>query len=323
MKFILRRLLFYLATLWIAITLNFAIPRLLPGNPADIIFGKFRGNVSPGTLRALKSALGFTNQNLVGQYFTYLWNLGHGNFGLSYSYFPASVLTIIRQDLPWTLFLLGFSTIIAFTFGTGLGIISAWRRGSVFDSTLPPLMLFLSSFPYFWIALLLLYVFSITLGWFPNAHAYTVLNLSWPVIGTVLYHSVLPAATVVLTSTGGWLLGMRNVMISTLAEDYIVMAQAKGLTDRRVMLMYAARNAILPSITGFAMSLGFVFGGLVLVETVFSYPGVGFDLVNAATNDDFPLLQTLLLFIVLAVLVANFIADITYVRLDPRVRAER
>lgn len=322
MKFILRRLAFYIVTLWIAITLNFAIPRLLPGNPVDIILGKMRGNVSPGTFKALKDALGFTNQNLIGQYFTYLWNIVHGNFGISYSYFPVPVMTIIRQDLPWTLFLFGLSTIIAFTLGTTLGIVSAWRRGSFLDSSLPPIMLFLSSFPYFWTALLLVYVFAITLGWFPNAHAYSVLNLSWPVIGTILYHSILPALTIVVSSMGGWLLGMRNVMVSTLAEDYITMAQAKGLSDRRVMLMYAARNAILPSITGFAMSLGFVVGGQVLVETVFSYPGVGFDLVNAAGNDDFPLLQALLLFIVLAVLVANFIADIAYVRLDPRVRAE-
>ena len=323
MKFILRRLAFYLVTLWIAVTLNFLIPRLLPGNPVDIMMGKMRGDVSPGTFTALKDALGFTNQNLLGQYFTYLWNLAHLNFGLSYSYFPTPVVTIIRQDLPWTLFLFGMATIIAFTLGTTLGIISAWRRGSVLDSTLPPVMLFLSSFPYFWIAILLLYVFGITLGWFPNAHAYTVLNLSWPVIGTVIYHSILPAATIVIASTGGWLLGMRNVMVSILAEDYITLAQAKGLSDKRVMLMYAARNAIIPSITGFAMSLGFVVGGVVLVETVYSYPGVGFDLVNAAGNDDFPLLQALLLCIVVAVLVANFIADIAYVRLDPRVRAER
>jgi peptide/nickel transport system permease protein len=322
MKFILRRLVFYLLTLWIAVTLNFAIPRLLPGNPVDIILGNMRGQVSPGTFTALKNELGFTNQNIIGQYFTYLWNLVHLNLGISYSYFPVPVSTIIRQDLPWTLLLFGVATVIAFFLGTGLGIISAWRRGSFLDSTLPPLTLFLSSFPYFWIALILVYIFAITLGWFPSAHAYTVLNLSWPVIGTVIYHSILPAATIVIASTGGWLLGMRNVMVSTLAEDYITMAQAKGLSDRLVMLRYAARNAILPSITGFAMSLGFVVGGQVLVETVFSYPGVGFDLVNAAGHDDFPLLQALLLCIVVAVLVANFIADIAYVRLDPRVRSE-
>lgn len=322
MKYILRRLLFYLLTLWIAVTVNFAIPRLMPGNPADIIFAKFRGQMTPSTLKALKAALGFTDQNLIGQYFTYLYNLLHGNFGLSYLEFPVPVLTVIRQDLPWTLLLFGISTIMAFFLGTGLGIISAWRRGSIFDSSLPPIMLFLSSFPYFWTALLLLYIFGVTLGWFPTAHAYSVLNLSWPVIGTIIYHSILPATTIVISSMGGWLLGMRNVMVSTLAEDYIAMAQAKGLSDRRVMLKYAARNAILPSITGFAMSLGFVVGGQVLVETVFSYPGVGFDLVQAASADDFPLLQGLLLFIVLAVLVANFIADIVYVRLDPRVRAQ-
>jgi peptide/nickel transport system permease protein len=323
MKFILRRLAFYVLTLWIAITLNFAIPRLLPGNPVDNIFGRMRGEVSPGTYTAIKAALGFTNQNLIGQYLTYLWNLAHLNFGLSYSFFPVPVSTVIGDDLPWTLLLFGVSTIIAFTVGTALGIISAWRRGSFLDSTLPPLMLFLSSFPYFWTAALLLYIFGITLGWFPNAHAYSVLNLSWPVIWTVFHSSVLPAATIVISSAGGWLLGMRNVMVSTLAEDYITMAQAKGLSNRRVMLMYAARNAILPSITGFAMSLGFVVGGQVLVESIFSYPGVGLALVTAATGEDFPLLQALLLFIVLAVLLANFIADIAYVRLDPRVRAER
>ncbi len=322
MKFVLRRLVFYLLTLWIAVTLNFAIPRLMPGNPADIVFAKFQGVTSPSTLKGLRAALGFTNQNLIGQYFTYLTNVAHGNFGLSYLDFPVPVLTVIRQDLPWTLFLFGMSTVIAFTLGTGLGILSAWRRGSILDSLLPPIMLFLSSFPYFWTALLLLYVFGIVLGWFPTAHAYSVLNLSWPVVGTVLYHSVLPALTIVISSMGGWLLGMRNAMVSTLAEDYVVMAQAKGLSDKRVMVMYAARNAILPSITGFAMSLGFVVGGQVLVETVFSYPGVGFDLVNAATSDDFPLLQGLLLFVVLAVLLANFLADIAYVWLDPRVRTE-
>jgi len=325
MRFLLRRLAFYLVTLWIAVTLNFAIPRLLPGNPIDIILGKMRGDVSPGTYTALKDALGFTDQDIVGQYFTYLWNVAHLNFGLSYSYFPEPVSTVVAQDLPWTLLLFGLSTIIAFTLGTTLGIICAWRRGSFLDGTLPPLLLFLSSFPYFWVALLLLYVFSVTLGWLPNAHAYdgAEIHLTWGFIGNVIYHSTLPAITIVISSMGGWLLQMRNVMVSTLAEDYIVMAQAKGLTDKRVMLMYAARNAILPSITGFAMSLGFVVGGQVLVEQVFSYPGVGLALVNAAGNEDFPLLQALLLFIVLAVLIANFIADIAYVRLDPRVRAER
>ena len=324
MKFILRRLAFYVLTFWIAVTLNFAVPRLLPGNPVDIILGKLQGDVSPGTYKALESALGFTNQNLIGQYFTYLWNLAHLNFGLSYSHFPASVSTILAQDLPWTLFLFGLSTIIAFTLGTTLGIVSAWRRGSFLDSTLPPIMLFLSSFPYFWVALLLLYFFGLRLGWFPTAHSYdgSSIHLSLWFVGNVLYHAFLPAFTIVVSALGGWLLGMRNVMLTTIAEDYVVMGQAKGLSDKRVMLMYAARNAILPSITGFAMSLGFVLGGQVLVEYVFSYPGVGSDIVNAAGSEDFPLLQALLLFIVLAVLVANFIADIVYVRLDPRVRAE-
>jgi peptide/nickel transport system permease protein len=323
MRYILRRLAFYLVTLWIAITMNFALPRLMPGDPASAMFAKFQGHVDLQQMAAMKAALGFTRQNLIGQYFTYLWNIFHLNFGVSYAHYPAPVIDVIRNELPWSLALLGTATIISFSLGTALGMFSAWRRGSVFDSTIPAVTLFLSAFPYFWIAMLLIYFLAFKEPWFPPSRLYDTLSLTWPVIWTIIYHSILPAVTIVLASVGGWIISMRNVMVSTLAEDYVTMAQAKGLSDRRIMFMYAARNAILPSITGLAMSLGFVVGGAVLVETAFSYPGVGYELWVAATSEDFPMLQALLLFIVSAVLIANFIADIVYVRLDPRVRPHR
>ncbi len=323
MRYILRRLGFYLVTLWIAVTMNFALPRLMPGDPASVIFSKFQGHVDQQQFYALKAALGFTNQNIVGQYFTYLWNIAHLNFGVSYTHYPSPVIDVVRNELPWSLALLGTATIISFMLGTTLGIVSAWRRGSLFDSTLPPVTLFLSAFPYFWIAMLLIYFLAFQAGWFPPSRLYDSLSLSWPVVGTIVYHSILPAVTIVLASIGGWIISVRNVMVSTLAEDYVTMAQAKGLSDRRIMLVYAARNAILPSITGLAMSLGFVVGGAILVETAFSYPGVGYELWNAANSEDYPMLQALLLFIVVAVLIANFVADLIYVRLDPRVRPNR
>jgi peptide/nickel transport system permease protein len=233
------------------------------------------------------------------------------------------VKTVIAQDLPWTLLLVGIAVLISSILGTFLGVVAAWKRGSTFDNLLPPVLLFLLSFPGFWLGLALIYLLALQLGWFPLGHAYNLninpgLNLSF--IGSVAGHAILPALVLVATTLGGWALGMRNNMVSVLGEDYITMAETKGLSARRVMLMYAARNAILPQVTYFALALAGVVSGQVFIETVFSYPGVGYDLVSAAQNEDYPLLQGLLLFVVFAVLLANFVADVIYVRLDPRAR---
>jgi peptide/nickel transport system permease protein len=325
MKFIARRLSFYLIAFWIAITLNFALPRLMPGDPASTLFASYAGRMTPEQLKGLRNALGFTNQSIVQQYFTYLWNLAHGQLGLSYSHYPSPVTEVIRSDIGWTLLLVGVAVTISFVFGTLLGTLAAWKRGSLFDSVLPPVLLFAWSFPPFFLGLLLLYFLGLEAGWFPISHAYAIdqrISLTPSFVGSVAYHSILPAFVLVITTIGGWCLGMRNNMVATLSEDYITMAEAKGLKGRRVMIMYAARNAILPQFTALAITIGFVVSGQVLVETIFSYPGVGFDLVSAATNQDYPLLQALLLFIVAAVLTANFLIDILYSRLDPRARVE-
>ncbi|MGI8969073.1 MAG: ABC transporter permease [Chloroflexota bacterium] len=325
MRYIVRKLGSYLVALWIAVTLNFLVPRLMPGDPASTMFAQAQGRMSPDQLKALKATFGFTNDNLPQQYVTYLWNIAHGNLGLSFSHFPVPVTTVIGQDFPWSLLLIGIAVVISFILGTTMGIIAAWRRGSAFDNFLPPLLLFLVSFPGFWLGLALIYFFALKLGWFPLGHAYnfnTSPNLSLGFIGSLLYHIVLPAFVLVITTIGSWALGMRNNMVSTLGEEFITMAEAKGLSERRVMFMYAARNAILPQVTSFALSLAFVVGGQVLIETVFSYPGVGYDMVNAANQQDYPLLQGLLLVIIVAVLIANLITDLIYVRLDPRARQE-
>jgi peptide/nickel transport system permease protein len=326
-SFIYRRIAFYLVALWSALTLNFLLPRLMPGHPIDSFYTKYRTEImhNPHFLDQLRIELGVPKSPLYVQYFQYLGNLFHGNLGISYSYYPTPVIDVIRTTLPWTLLLAGSATVLAFTIGTFLGIIVAWRRGGIFDSILPPVTMFASAFPAFFLALLLLYFLAFLHGWFPLEHSYsgdTNIGWNWAFIKDAADHALLPVIVVVSTGIGGWLLGMRNVMINTLADDFIAMAHAKGLSDFRVMMMYAARNAILPNLTGFAIALGYTVGGLTLVETVFSYPGVGFTLVNAALGSDYPLVQALLMLIVVAVLLANLAMDLVYARLDPRARAQ-
>lgn len=328
MRHIIRRILFYILAAWISVTLNFFIPRLAPGNPAELLMSNLerRGPMSPSVRSALESAFGLnTTDPLWVQYFKYLNNLLHGNLGVSYTMYPTPVNSIIAQNIVWTLFLGGVAVVISFILGCLIGIVMAWLRGSLVDSFLSPAMNFLSAIPYFWLALILLYVFGFVLNWFPFSDGYdTTLDIGWTpdFIFSAAYHAVLPALTIVLSSIAGWMLVMRNSMITTLSEDYVLMAQAKGLSRRRVMFAYAARNAILPNIAGFALSIGFIVGGQLLTEIVFSYPGIGFTLLQAVQSKDYSLIQGIFLMIALAVLGANFLADLLYAALDPRVRSE-
>jgi peptide/nickel transport system permease protein len=322
-KHLLRRIGFYLVALWASITINFLIPRLAPGDPTGALMARFQGRMSPQAIQALRLQFGLSNDPLFVQYFQYLGNLFHGNLGISFTYFPTPVTTVLAQEIPWTLALVGLSVVISFTLGSLIGVLIAWRRGSLLDSVFPPILTFFSAIPYFWLALITLYVFAYLLGWFPLNGGYsTSTTVGWTpdFLLSALYHGLLPAFTIVLASIAGWMLGMRNTMITTMTEDYVLLAEAKGLSQRRIMLSYAARNAILPNVTSFALSLGFVIGGALLTEVVFSYPGIGFALLQAAQNSDYPLLQGIFLLIAIAVLGANFFADLVYVVLDPRVR---
>jgi peptide/nickel transport system permease protein len=332
MRHLIRRILFYLIAVWASVTLNFFIPRLAPGNPVQTFLGQLerRGSrVTPEMREALSTMFGLnTNDPIWLQYFKYLNQVLHGDLGVSLTYFPVSVGQVIGKDVAWTLGLGLIAVIISAVLGCLVGIVMAWKRGSALDGILAPLMNFISAIPYFWMALLILYIFGFILRWFPTDHGYDILTYVQPEASVeffmdVLHHGILPAATIVIASIAGWMLVMRNSMITTLNEDYVLMAKAKGLTSRRVMFAYAARNAILPNITNFALSIGFIVGGQLLTEMVFSYPGVGYSLLKAVQGQDYSLMQGIFLMIALAVLAANFLADLFYTILDPRVRLEK
>jgi peptide/nickel transport system permease protein len=295
----------------------------MPGDPATALFARFRGRLAPEAMQALRETFGLTDAPLLVQYFTYLGHVLRGDFGISVAYFPSPVSQVIGTGLIWTIFLAGTALIVSFAIGTLLGVVAAWQRRGWLDTWLPSTLVFLGAFPYFWLAMLALYVLGFTLRWFPLGHAYgddLTPGFNFEFIADVIRHAVLPIGTVVLATLGGWLLSMRNTMIAVLGSDYVNLARAKGLSPSRVMLRYAARNALLPSVTGFGMALGFVLGGSLLTEIVFSYPGQGYLLVQAVRNQDYPLMQGIFLVITLAVLGANWLVDLALLWLDPRTR---
>ncbi len=321
MRYVARRLGLFVLTLWAALTVNFLIPRLMPGDEATSVLSRMKG-VNPAALHALQVEFGInTDQNIVVTYFQYLGNCLTGQFGLTAARVP--VMTDIMDKLPWTLGLVGVTTVIAFVIGTMIGVLSAWRRGGRLDNILPPLLFIVSTLPVFFVALVLLYVFAVTLGWLPLESNYSLTatpSLSLGFIWDVIAHAILPAATLVIVTAGSWIYTMRNNMVTTLAEDYVRMARAKGLPGWRIMIDYAARNAILPNLTGFAMQLGYVLGGSILVEYTFSYPGLGYLFYTGTTDHDLPLQSALFLVYTLAILICVLIADFASALLDPRTR---
>jgi peptide/nickel transport system permease protein len=326
-RFILRRLGFFVVTLWAAVTLNFLIPRLMPGNPALAMMARYRGHINPQALHALEIAFGVhSHQSLVSEYFTYLGNIFRGRFGVSLTFFPDAVSRDVLQALPWTLALVGVTTILAFLLGTFIGLVAAWKRGGWLDGALPPIFVITSAFPYFFLAMLAIWLFAVKLGWLPQSGGYSITTTegwTWNFAYDAFKHAILPAMTILVTSIGAWILTMRNNTISVLAEDYVRMARAKGLSPGRIMWTYAGRNAILPNLTGFAMSLGFVVSGAILVEYVFNYPGVGWMFLQSVENQDYALMQGLFLMIVIAVLTCILAADVATALLDPRTRDVR
>ncbi len=321
-RFLGGRAAFYLFTLWAAMTINFFLPRLMKGDAVDQYLARNR-NVSPEAAEALRALLGLdTDKSLFQQYIDYWALLLRGDLGVSLLHGLRPVTEVIAGALPWTIGLVGFATIMSFLIGTVGGAIVGWRRGSRLDGLIP-LTTFLSTIPYFWLGLLAIALFSVNLKWFPIGKAYgigVVPEWSPEFVGEVIHHGTLPALTIIIASLGGWMLGMRNMMLTVLDEDYITVAQAKGMPNRRVLWRYAARNAVLPQIQSFALSIGFIVGGTIVMEMVFSYPGVGKLLLDATNAKDYALMQGVFLVITLSVLVANILADVAYAFLDPRTR---
>jgi peptide/nickel transport system permease protein len=326
MRYVLRKLVLFVVTLWAAVTLNFLLPRLMPGSPVDAVLAKLGAGGQPVTdaqRRAIEIQLGSPHGSLLSQYVHYLGDVVRFRFGTSFSFPTETVGHTIMTALPWTLLLVGVTTIVAFVIGTLLGVYAGWRRGTKADATVTVGATLFAAFPPFWLGLLLLYVLAFKMNAFPIKGGYSPgLTPEWSLsfVVNAISHSFLPALTLAITSLSGWVFGMRNNMINTLGEDYVTFAEANGLRRRTIAVRYAARNALLPNVTAFGLSLGAVVGGSVLVEGVFSYPGLGNLLYTAVNNHDYPLMQALFLVISISMLVAIFVVDLLYARLDPRVR---
>jgi peptide/nickel transport system permease protein len=331
MTFYLRRIAFYIITVWAAISLNFLLPRLMPGDPAAIMIGKLRRasggrELSPQVIQDIYALLGAgQDASLWDQYLAYWGRLLRGDLGLSSTRYPYPVAELIGNALPWTLFMVGLATVISFVLGISGGAFVGWKRGTWLDHLVPATAL-LQSIPYFWLALVLVAVFSVQLGWLPIVGAYDPFEFpsgpewSWAFVASALEHAFLPALTIVISSVGGWLLGMRNMMVSTMSEDYVLTAEAKGLKPSRIRDRYAARNAAIPSMAGFSIALAFVVAGSIVTEQVFSYPGLGKLMIQSVQGLDYTLMQGVFLVITLTVLAANFAMDLLYGFIDPRVR---
>ena len=323
MRMLTRRLSLYLVTAWVAVTVNFLLPRLMPGNPVQQLIGKLTGRITPQQVHAIELAFGIgLNQGLWAQYTGYLHQLILGNLGVSIT-LSSPVSSVLKSAVPWTVGLIGVSTILSFLLGTFSGALLGWFRGSRLDAIIP-VVTFFQAVPYFFLGTVVLLVFGSSLHWFPVLGAYSAAvtpGWHWNFIASLVRYGELPVITIVLSSVAGWMLGMRNMMITMIAEDFVLMAVAKGLPRRKV-IMHAARNAVLPSVANLSLAIGLVVSGALLVELVFNYPGVGNLLLQAVLNEDYPLIQGIFLVITMTVLAANLLADIFYFVLDPRTRSE-
>jgi peptide/nickel transport system permease protein len=326
MSWFVRRFFFYVFAIWVALTINFLLPRLMPGSPLAGLLQHMdpaQLAANPGVLQTYQALLGGGDTSIWQDYVTYLGRIAHFDFGISTSNYPTPVSEVIGRTLPYSIFLVGVAFALSFLLGIAIGMVAAWRRGGFVDNVVVPTFMAISAIPAFFTALLAVYFLGLKLQWFPIQHAYDT-NLTpgfnWTFLSSVFRHAQLPILVVLAAFTGGWMLNMRTVMINTISEDYVAMAHAKGLPDRRVMTRYAARNAILPPLNGFAALFASAVGGLVFVEYVFSYPGVGLTLQQAVLGNDYALAQAILVTLSISVILANFVVDLLNLVLDPRLR---
>ena len=274
-------------------------------------------------MNTYEALLGGGDHSIWQDYITYLGRIAHFDFGISTSNYPTPVSEVVGRTLPYSIFLVGVAFLLAFIIGTTVGMIAAWRRGGAVDNVFVSAFMAVGAFPAFFTALLALYFLGLKAGWFPIQHAYDTSltpGFNWAFLSSAFRHAQLPMLVIIAAYAGGWVLNMRTVMINTIGEDYVTMAQAKGLSDRRVMTLYAGRNAILPPLNGFAALFASAVGGLVFIEFIFSYPGVGWTLQQAVLGNDYALAQALLVVLSVCVILANLIMDILNLILDPRLR---
>ena len=327
-KYILKKLSVFLIVFFGALILNFVLPRLIPGDPAYTVYEDVLreggGSINLTYLHQLEVEYGISNKPIYVQFFTYVIDLFHGNLGVSIAYYPVPVATILAEALPWTLFLVISSITLSFFIGNRLGRYAGMNRNTTKDLAVDLFAMFMAAFPAFVLAFIMLDIFSVYGKLFPIGGAYSSsvnMGFNAPFIISVLYHAVLPVATIMLTSLGGWVLGMGNNIIPNVNSDYINFSENLGMKDYQLKKI-AYRNAILPNLTGFSMSIGLSVSGVIIEESIFSYPGVGLYMITAIDNLDYPLLQGIFLMVIIAVLVGNLVVDILYGFLDPRIKQE-
>jgi peptide/nickel transport system permease protein len=329
-KLILRRVAMVLAVVWAAGTINFFIPRIAPKNPIAEKLTQMAGTsgVDPTKIKEMADAFNVKfglDQPLWVQYLKYLHDVFTFDFGQSITQYPARVSDLIGAAMPWTLGLMVSTTLISFVLGTLLGAAAAWRRDNRILQVLSPLMMVFSAIPFYLIGLMLIYFLAAKLEWFPLSGGYGIVSIpewSWDFALEVLYHSLLPALSIVIASIGTWAIGMRGMMVTVEGEDYMTFAEAKGLRPGRLFYRYGVRNAILPQVTALALYFGQVVTGAVLVEIVFSYPGVGSLLLDSIKLYDFPTIYGIVFILTLTVALSMLLVDLVYPLLDPRVRLE-
>ncbi|MFD5853937.1 ABC transporter permease [Cytobacillus pseudoceanisediminis] len=318
-KFIAGKLLQYLIVIFLMLTLNFLLPRLMPGNPLVFLAGEDVGFMSSAEKEAILDKYGL-NDSIIEQYGTYIKNIFTGDFGYSYQQ-KRPISDLLVERLPWTLLLTGLGLVLSTVIGVMFGAISAWKRGTRTDANLLTVFMFLSAMPSFWVGMILVSIFSAQLGWLPVFGA----ESAWSNFSgmerliDIGKHLILPLATLILISVTSTFMIMRYSMLNVLGEDYIMMAKAKGVKEKAIKYKHAMRNALLPVATVFMLSLGFTLGGATVIETVFAYPGVGRLMFESVLSRDYPLIQATFLIITFSVVIANFLADLIYPLIDPKV----
>lgn len=318
-KFVAGKLFQYIIVIMLMLTLNFLLPRLMPGNPLVFLAGEDVGFMTSAEKEAILEKHGL-NDSIIQQFGTYLKNIFTGDFGFSYQQ-KRPIIELLKERLPWTMILTGLGLVISTIIGVLFGAISAWRRGTKTDANLLTMFMFLSAMPSFWVGMILVSVFAAQLGWLPVFGAesawsnFTGMKRFWDIVS----HLILPLTTLVLISVTSTFMIMRYSMLNVLGEDYIMMAKAKGVKDKVIKYKHAMRNALLPVATVFMLSLGFTLGGATVIETVFAYPGVGRLMFESVLSRDYPLIQATFLIITFSVVIANFLADLIYPLLDPKV----
>jgi peptide/nickel transport system permease protein len=318
-SFLLKKAVVMVLTFYVIATVIFIIPRLTPVDPKTLLADNPR---IPETIRQkLIESFGL-NKSIMEQYTSYFANLFRGNLGYSFLY-RDPVVTILLTRLPWTILLLGTSTAIFIVVGIVIGVVQASRYGSKFDIATLVGSLVASSFPFFWIGMIFVYLFAFAVPIFPSYGAVSsgkVFANPLELIADTMWHLILPAITIVIVNVSRYSFYLRNIMVGILSEDYIITARAKGLDKRKILFKHGLRNAMLPTTTMIAMDFGFMVAGAIFVETVFSYPGVGSLAYESILNADYPLMNGVFILLSIVILTANFTAETLYSVLDPRIR---